>query len=117
MSLVDSIGTDEIRLTYEGLPLSKEFLRQLYAKTPWSDAVKKAKEIAQERKTQDWKSICKDELKQEPKPLSSEQIEVSSLLYRALANEVAQVVGRPLPFSAADTLKRWHEKAQGILGN
>ncbi len=92
--LVDSIGPDELRLTYEGLPLSKEFLRQLYSKSTWNDAVKKAKDLAQERKTQDWKTICAQELRQTPKPLTEAQIEVSSLLYQALANEVAGVVGR-----------------------
>ncbi|KYG65928.1 phosphoribosylaminoimidazole succinocarboxamide synthase [Bdellovibrio bacteriovorus] len=115
--LVDSIGPDELRLTYEGLPLSKEFLRQLYGNTSWSDAVKKSKELAAERKTQDWKSICKDELKEVPKKLSAQQIEVSALLYQALANEVASVVGRKKPFAEEMTLKRWHEKAQEILGN
>lgn len=114
--LVDSIGPDELRLTYEGLPLSKEFLRQLYGTSSWSAAVKKAKDLAAERKTQDWKAICRDELKEEPQKLSAEQVEVSSLLYQALANEVAGFVGRAKPFSADKTLKLWHEKALAILG-
>ncbi|WP_413943195.1 phosphoribosylaminoimidazolesuccinocarboxamide synthase [Bdellovibrio sp. HCB-162] len=113
--LVDSIGPDELRLTYEGLPLSKEFLRQLYRNTSWSDAVKKAKDLAQERKTQDWKSICAKELGETPKSLSKEQIEVSSLLYQALANEIASLVGRKKPFSEEFTLKLWHQKAQKVL--
>jgi phosphoribosylaminoimidazole-succinocarboxamide synthase len=114
--LVDSIGPDELRLTYEGLPLSKEFLRQLYGDTSWSNAVKKAKDLAAERKTQDWKTICKDELKETPKKLTPQQIEVSALLYQALANEVAGFVGRKKPFAENMTLKLWHEKAQSILG-
>lgn len=114
--LVDSIGPDELRLTYEGLPLSKEFLRQLYGNSAWAQAVKKAKDLAAERKTQDWKSICKDELKEVPANLSAQHIEVSALLYQALANEVAGFVGRKKPFSAEMTLKRWHEKAQEVLG-
>ncbi|MEN0057321.1 MAG: phosphoribosylaminoimidazolesuccinocarboxamide synthase [Bdellovibrio sp.] len=114
--LVDSIGPDELRLTYEGLPLSKEFLRQLYGPSSWHAAVKKAKELAQERKTQDWKGICKNELKEVPAPLTAEQIEVSSLLYLALANEVAGAVGRPKPFAEECTLKLWHQKAQAVLG-
>lgn len=115
--LVDSIGPDELRLTYEGLPLSKEFLRQLYGKTAWYEAVKKAKDLAQERKTQNWKAICREELKEDPGPLSQEQIEVSSLLYQALANEVAGVVGRKKPFAESVTLKLWHQRAQQVLGN
>lgn len=115
--LVDSIGPDELRLTYEGLPLSKEFLRQLYGNTSWNAAVKKAKDLAQERKTQDWKTICAKELGEVPKSLSPEQIEVSSLLYQALANEVAGFVGRKKPFSEEFTLKLWHQKAQKVLEN
>lgn len=113
--LVDSIGPDELRLTYEGLPLSKEFLRQIYAPSSWNEAVKKAKELAKERKTQDWKAICREELKQTPKPLTADQISVSSLLYQALANEVAACVGRKKPFSEEYTLKLWHQKAQKVL--
>ncbi|MGZ3769378.1 MAG: phosphoribosylaminoimidazolesuccinocarboxamide synthase [Bdellovibrio sp.] len=114
--LVDSIGPDELRLTYEGLPLSKEFLRQIYGNTSWNEAVKKSKEIAKERKTQDWKTICREELKETPKPLTAEQIAVSSLLYQALANEVAAFVGRKKPFAEECTLKTWHKEAQKILG-
>ncbi|KYG68187.1 phosphoribosylaminoimidazole succinocarboxamide synthase [Bdellovibrio bacteriovorus] len=113
--LVDSIGPDELRLTYEGLPLSKEFLRQLYAPTSWHSAVKKAKEMAQERKTQDWKGICREELREVPQSLNAAQIEVSSLLYQALANEVASVVGRKKPFAEELNLKQWHQKAQKVL--
>lgn len=113
--LVDSIGPDELRLTYEGLPLSKEFLRQLYGKTSWSAAVKKSKELAQERKTQDWKGICRTELGETPQKLSAKQIQVSSLLYQALANEVAGLVGRKKPFAKECTLKLWHQQAHEIL--
>ncbi|KHD87115.1 MAG: phosphoribosylaminoimidazole succinocarboxamide synthase [Bdellovibrio sp. ArHS] len=113
--LVDSIGPDELRLTYEGLPLSKEFLRQLYAPTSWHSAVKKAKELAQERKTQDWKAICREELHEIPQTLNAAQVEVSSLLYQALANEVASAVGRKKPFAEEFTLKLWHQKAKQIL--
>lgn len=114
--LVDSIGPDELRLTYEGLPLSKEFLRQLYRDSTWAQAVKKSKELADERRTPDWKSICEKELKETPELLSQAQIEVSSLLYQALANEVAKAVGRPLPFAENKTIKNWHSEALKILG-
>lgn len=113
--LVDSIGPDELRLTYEGLPLSKEFLRQIYSSSAWSQAVKKAKELAADRKTQDWKRICREELGEEPRPLTAEQIEVSSLLYQSLANEVASFVGREKPFATSLDLQGWHQKAQTLL--
>ncbi|WP_374029126.1 phosphoribosylaminoimidazolesuccinocarboxamide synthase [Bdellovibrio bacteriovorus] len=113
--LVDSIGPDELRLTYEGLPLSKEFLRQIYAPSTWAASVKAAKELAVTRKTQEWKKICSDELGEVPKKLSAEQIAVSSLLYQALANEVAHAVGRDKPFAADLNLPLWHQKAQALL--
>lgn len=114
--LVDSIGPDELRLTYEGAPLSKEFLRQLYGNSTWSQAVKKSKELAQQRKTQNWKAICSDELKATPESLTAEQIQVSSLLYQALANEVAGATGNEKPFGPECTLRNWHQQAQKVLG-
>lgn len=117
IELVDSIGPDELRLTYEDQPLSKEFLRQIYARSSWYAAVKKSKDLASERKVQDWKKICVNELREAPKPLTKEQVEVSTLLYQALANEVARAVGRALPFASELNLKLWHAKAQSILGS
>lgn len=112
--LVDSIGPDELRLTYQGLPLSKEFLRQIYADTPWLQAVRRAKQLARERRTPDWKTICVDELGQQPAPLSAAQREVASLLYQALANGVARAVGRPLPFDASIDLALWQRRARQL---
>lgn len=114
LMLVDSIGPDELRLTYENLPLSKEFLRQIYAGSAWSEAVKKAKELAKERKTQDWKKICLEELKQQPQPLTPLQIQVSSCLYQALANEVARALKKPTPFASEIDLKLWFKQAQQL---
>lgn len=42
--LVDSIGPDELRLTYQDLALSKEFLRSWYRKTDWYKDLLNAKE-------------------------------------------------------------------------
>jgi phosphoribosylaminoimidazole-succinocarboxamide synthase len=112
--LVDSIGPDELRLTYENLPLSKEFLRQIYNGSTWYEAVGKAKKLASERKTQDWKKICVEELHEVPRKLTSQELEVASLLYQALANEVSRSMGRPLDFDSSATLKSWL-KAVGTL--
>lgn len=112
--LVDSVGPDELRLTYQGLPLSKEFLRQIHAGTPWLRAVEQAKALAQERQLRDWKSICINELGQQPRPLSAPQLAVASLLYQALANAVAGAVSRPLPFGADVTLASWHRWAEAL---
>lgn len=112
--LVDSIGPDELRLTWQGLPLSKEFLRQAYAGTPWLQAVRQAKTLASQRQVQAWKAICIDELGQQPQPLSAAQLEAASLLYQALANAVAGAVGRALPFDADITLARWQHKTEAL---
>ena len=46
--VVDSIGHDELRLTFNELKLSKECLRDFYRSTTWFEA-KEAKVIAKER--------------------------------------------------------------------
>lgn len=43
--LVDTIGPDELRLSFDGVPLSKEVIRNFYAKTPWYQELLKAKRI------------------------------------------------------------------------
>ncbi|MBU6475515.1 MAG: phosphoribosylaminoimidazole succinocarboxamide synthase, partial [Alphaproteobacteria bacterium] len=64
--LVDSIGPDELRLTLDGMHLSKEMLRAQYKNTPWLAALEKAKALADERGEKDWKKICTEELGQSP---------------------------------------------------
>jgi phosphoribosylaminoimidazole-succinocarboxamide synthase len=112
---VDSIGPDELRLTYEDAPLSKEFLRQIYAPTSWYKAVGKAKEIAKERGTTEWKEICVKELNEVPPALNAEQIQIASLLYKSLANEVAHAMKRPAPFEPEANLKNWRQKCASLL--
>ena len=43
--LVDSIGPDELRLTKDGVQLSKEIIRQFYKKTSWYSELENAKSI------------------------------------------------------------------------
>lgn len=42
--LVDSIGPDELRLSFDGFSLSKEMIRQFYLKTPWFEGLSRAKQ-------------------------------------------------------------------------
>ncbi|MNT45076.1 hypothetical protein D3C72_1816340 [compost metagenome] len=56
------------------------------------------------------------ELNEKPAALTAKHIEVSSVLYQALANEVATYTGRAKPFAAELNLKLWHQKAQECLG-
>lgn len=113
--LVDSVGPDELRLTYDGLPLSKEFLRQIYTGTAWAQGMRQSKALAKERHTREWKAICTDELGLRPRHLTHEELEVASLLYRALANEVAGFVGRALPFDPSIRLPVWRDRARQLM--
>ncbi|TAN10876.1 MAG: phosphoribosylaminoimidazole succinocarboxamide synthase [Burkholderiaceae bacterium] len=113
--LVDSVGPDELRLTYDGLSLSKEFLRQIYTNTAWAQGMRQSKALAKERHTREWKAICIGELGLRPRHLTAEERDVASLLYQALANEVAGFVGRALPFDAAIRLPVWREHARRLV--
>ncbi len=88
LMLVDSIGPDELRLKAEGVHLSKEVIRQFYRGDAWEEAVKKAKAMAASRPGVDWKQICREELGQEPRPLSAQEKHLVENLYAALTNRV-----------------------------
>ncbi|MEK7485106.1 MAG: phosphoribosylaminoimidazolesuccinocarboxamide synthase [Planctomycetota bacterium] len=87
--LVDSIGPDELRLTYRGQQLSKEKLRTFYRKTSWYDGVVKSKKMAQERGEKNWKRICREELNLLPPPLDPKLKESVEMMYQALANTLS----------------------------
>lgn len=87
--LVDSIGPDELRLTYDGVQLSKECLRRPYRGSSWHYAISEAKALAQERGSRNWKQICKNELHQTPEPLSEEFLSLISSMYTSLSNAIS----------------------------
>ena len=87
--LVDSIGPDELRLTYDGVQLSKESLRKAYRGSDWQSAMTQAKTIAKERGVQNWKRICIEELGQQPKPLQDDFLLRVSSMYTALSNAIS----------------------------
>lgn len=43
--LVDSIGPDELRLSKDGVQLSKEIIRQYYKETPWYESMERGKSV------------------------------------------------------------------------
>ncbi|TNE99604.1 MAG: hypothetical protein EP326_07835 [Deltaproteobacteria bacterium] len=86
LQLVDSIGPDELRLTYNGIQLSKENLRRFYRNSEWYKKVEEAKGIARDRNEKDWKAICEKELNCAPAPLSQEQKMAASMMYKTLTN-------------------------------
>jgi phosphoribosylaminoimidazole-succinocarboxamide synthase len=99
--LVDSVGPDELRLTHDGVQISKEILRQFYVDGPWHEATRRAKKIAGEKPGLDWKSLCRDDLGQRPGPLSPEVRQIAENIYPAIANALARVNGERPPFPAA----------------
>ena len=76
--LVDSIGMDEIRLTFEGRTLSKELLRQYYLNSSWYQAIN----IAKEKSPSNFKNYCVQELKEEPAKLSTTVANAMSRVYQ-----------------------------------
>lgn len=82
--LVDSIGPDELRLEDSrwGQPLSKEFLRQYYRRTPWYGVLAAAKLKAQAQGQSQWKELVASHL---PPPLEGPVRVVAQTLYATLA--------------------------------
>jgi phosphoribosylaminoimidazole-succinocarboxamide synthase len=80
--LVDSIGLDEIRLTFEGQTLSKELLRQCYLHTNWYRALTIAKEKVPAR----FKEYCIDVLHESPAQLPVPVIQAMSDIYQITAS-------------------------------
>jgi len=89
--LVDSIGPDELRLTYDNVQVSKEVLRQHYAGTAWLKATEEAKQLAKQRGQEDWQSICANELHQTPAKLDPHYKDLVSKMYQALAHDVKEI--------------------------
>ena len=88
--MVDSIGPDELRLTYKGQQLSKENLRHCYRDSAWYKGVESAKKMAKERGEKDWKKICREELKLTPPALDHDVVNKFSMMYKSLANTLAE---------------------------
>ena len=105
LMLVDSIGLDEIRLTYEGHPLSKELLRQAYLKTSWYSALS----LSKEKEPREFKSYCEKILKETPKSLPREKIMALSILYTSVAHLILNDQG--------DDQNRMHQRLKQALGS
>ncbi|MEZ5525758.1 MAG: phosphoribosylaminoimidazolesuccinocarboxamide synthase [Pseudomonadales bacterium] len=105
--LVDSIGPDELRLTYHGVQLSKENLRRFYRDSEWHKAIDLAKHLAADRGVKEWKPICEAELNSRPEPLSPQVKEATEMMYKTIANELVKACGERECFPGAwdfDTL-------------
>ena len=88
--LVDSIGPDELRLTYQGIQLSKQNLRNFYKGGAWHKALVTAKKWAVERGEKDWKKICIEELGERPGHVDDRVLSSVSMMYKTLAQKLAK---------------------------
>jgi phosphoribosylaminoimidazole-succinocarboxamide synthase len=82
LTLVDSIGPDELRVSQGDAVFSKQFLRDFYLPSEWYRAVQKGGELAKKRGTEEWKAIVEDELKQQPARLAKPYKEAAEALYQ-----------------------------------
>ena len=82
LTLVDSIGPDELRVSQGDAIFSKQFLRDFYLGGAWYKAVLEAGELAKKRGREDWKSIVSEELGQAPLHLSPPYKAAAEALYR-----------------------------------
>ena len=88
--LVDSVGPDELRLSYNGIQLSKQNLRNFYKGGSWHQAVVQSKQLASQRGLPDWKNICIQELGENPPSLEPAVLSGVEMMYKSLANVLAQ---------------------------
>jgi len=87
--LVDSIGPDELRLTLDGVHLSKEALRSVYRGGNWYAQIDIAKKLAASRGDKDWKRICTDELGAQPAPLNPDVKKQAEMIYGGIARALS----------------------------
>ena len=77
--LADSIGPDELRLTYDRHQISKESVREYYAHSEWYRSLLQAKKT----KSLNWKKIG------DPPHLPESKKEMFSMIYKSLTNTLA----------------------------
>lgn len=114
LQLIDSIGPDELRLTYNGIQLSKENLRRFYRDSEWYKQVEQAKGLAKDRNEQNWKSICVNELKSSPQILTEEQRTAASMMYKTLTNALFEKYEGKTPYSDTWNLNLLTDKMERL---
>ncbi len=82
ITLVDSIGPDELRVGSGNIVFDKQFLRNFYLGSDWDKALHKGKELARERGVADWKAIVEEELHSAPAALAPPYLDAAQALYR-----------------------------------
>jgi len=92
--LIDSIGPDELRLSCEGVQLSKEVLRKFYRASEWFQAVKVAKQmlVRKEISQDDWQDYVAIKMNSPAPHLPKDMIDIVDHMYMALANAVLHMI-------------------------
>lgn len=103
--MVDAIGLDEVRVTYQGQTLSKEFLRTYYRGSPWEKALNVAKDRA--KSGEDFVRICRQDLGQSPEPLSPSVRLAAEMMYLSFVNDLHRLVRGTHLYDSALNLAHW----------
>lgn len=113
--LVDSIGPDELRLDFEGVPLSKEVLRSFYRDSEWCKEIESAKLKAKTQGLKDWKSLVDPAIT--PRNLSEAELEVATALYPSLTKWMLDVLHMDEDFRCDESMdaKTLTTKIKGVL--
>ena len=114
--LVDSIGPDELRLSHDGVELSKECLRKFYRKDQkWFSSLKTAKQKADEQGVQDWKKLALELHPAGPAPLPANIKTAVEMLYRTLTQELYRTHLNLTIDSSAWSLDKLSHNLRGLL--
>ncbi|MBT3980765.1 MAG: hypothetical protein HOE90_05380 [Bacteriovoracaceae bacterium] len=89
--LVDSIGPDELRITKDGIHLSKEYLRQYYKLSTWSEKIAQAQSLSKELGLP-WQKVMEDKLMCSPPLLEKETKKLASQIYTVLDQLITQKI-------------------------
>ncbi len=107
--LVDSVGIDELRLSYKEKSFSKEFLREIYKPTKWYQDLEASK-LEASKNGGDFRSICLEKYHSEPEPLSKPIKMKAEAVYRSFANEVSKKVTGKTFFDSEFNLHSYSER-------
>ncbi len=115
-TLVDSLGPDELRLSYKGLPFSKEAIRKVYRNSEWALEIEKAKEESREEGHKDWKSLYFEKASNGPRSLGAKEKEIFSMIYLSLSNTLCEKLLKVRPFPEAWSLDKVGKTLSHELG-
>lgn len=103
--MVDAIGLDEIRVTFQGQTLSKELLRNYYRGSRWEKTLIESKKKA--GPGEDFCKICRDDFGVSPEALAPSVRLAAEMMYPSFANDLHRLVRGQLLFNENLNLAHW----------